>query len=309
MDNKNKKPTETDNLQIKKTYLASREIIPDTISAIEQLYHRKESCTGISTGFTDLDNMISGFQNSEFIIIGAQPSIGKTAFALTIAANMAINNKIPVGFFTLEMSGTTLLNRLIASESRISSINLRSGLLKPTDFDKFTEASGRIYEAPLYIDDTPNMKLSDLITQARIMKTKEGIEIIFIDYISLIETESECKISRYEQLSEISRSLKSLTRELNIPIVCLSHLGRQSKNKPPTLANLRKLGSIDQDADVVLFLHRDSFAGSSDEQSRNPLNIPTELIIAKQRNGPLGTIPILFLPKYTRFENFSKDSS
>jgi len=169
--------------QQKGQYRVARDIVPEVISAIENLYHRKESYTGVPTGFTELDNMTSGFQNSEFIIIGARPSIGKTALALTMAANMSIKNKIPVGFFTLEMSEMALMNRLIASESRINSTNLRSGMLKPADFHNLTEAAGRIYEAPLYIDDTPNMKLLDLRAQARRMLTKEGVKIIFVDYI------------------------------------------------------------------------------------------------------------------------------
>ncbi len=289
-------------------YRVARDIVPDAISAIEQLYHRKESYTGVPSGFPELDNMTSGFQNSEFIIIGARPSIGKTALALTMAANMAIKNKIPVGFFTLEMSEMALMNRLIASESRISSTNLRSGMLKPNDFHNLTEAAGRIYEAPLYIDDTPNMKLLDLRAQARRMLSKEGVKIIFVDYIGLIEPESKNNVPRHEQVAEISRSLKSLAREMDVPIVCLSQVGRQSEGKPPSLADLRESGSIEQDADVVMFLHREKDPGQSDGQSSGPLNIPTDLIIAKQRNGPIGTVPIVFIPKYTRFENLSRDS-
>ncbi len=289
-------------------YRVARDIVPDAISAIEQLYHRKESYTGVPTGFSELDNMTSGFQNSEFIILGARPSIGKTALALTMAANMAIKNKIPVGFFTLEMSEMALMNRLIASESRISSTNLRSGMLKPNDFHNLTEAAGRIYEAPLYIDDTPNMKLLDLRAQARRMLSKEGVKIIFVDYIGLIEPESKSNVPRHEQVAEISRSLKSLAREMDVPIVCLSQVGRQSEGKPPSLADLRESGSLEQDADVVMFLHREKDTGQSDGQSSGPVNIPTDLIIAKQRNGPIGTVPIVFIPKYTRFENLSRDS-
>ena len=294
--------------QQKGQYRVARDIVPEAISAIEKLYHRKESYTGVPTGFSELDNMTSGFQNSEFIIIGARPSIGKTALALTMAANMSIKNKIPVGFFTLEMSEMALMNRLIASESRISSTNLRSGMLKPNDFHNLTEAAGRIYEAPLYIDDTPNMKLLDLRAQARRMLTKEGVKIIFIDYIGLIEPESKSNVPRHEQVAEISRSLKSLAREMDVPIVCLSQVGRQSEGKAPSLADLRESGSIEQDADVVMFLHREKDPGQSDGQSSGPINIPTELIIAKQRNGPIGTVPIIFVPKYTRFENMSRDS-
>lgn len=294
--------------QQKGQYRVARDIVPGAISAIEQLYHRKESYTGVPTGFPELDNMTSGFQDSEFIIIGARPSIGKTALALTMAANMAIKNKIPVGFFTLEMSEMALMNRLIASESRISSEKLRSGMLKPSDFHNLTEAAGRIYEAPLYIDDSPNMKLLDLRAQARRMLSKEGVKIIFVDYIGLIEPESKNNVPRHEQVAEISRSLKSLAREMEVPIVCLSQVGRQTEGKAPSLADLRESGSIEQDADVVMFLHREKGPVQSEGQSRGTLNIPTELIIAKQRNGPIGTVPIVFIPKYTRFENLSRDS-
>ncbi len=294
--------------QQKGQYRVARDIVPEAISAIEHLYHRKESYTGVPTGFTELDNMTSGFQNSEFIVIGARPSVGKTALALTMAANMSVKNKIPVGFFTLEMSEMALMNRLIASESRINSEKLRSGMLKPSDFHNLTEAAGRIYEAPLYIDDTPNMKLLDLRAQARRMLSKEGVKIIFVDYIGLIEPESKSNVPRHEQVAEISRSLKSLAREMEVPIVCLSQVGRQSEGKAPSLADLRESGSIEQDADVVMFLHRERESTDSDDRSRGPLNITTELIIAKQRNGPIGTVPIVFIPKYTRFENFSRDS-
>ncbi len=290
-------------------YRKAKEIVPEAIAAIESLFHRKESYTGIPTGFTELDNMTSGFQNSEFIVIGARPSVGKTALALTMAANMSIKNKIPVGFFTLEMSEMALMNRLISSESRINSNKLRSGLLKPSDFHNLTEAAGRIYEAPLYIDDTPNMKILDLRAQARRMLSKEGVKIIFVDYIGLIEPESKNNVPRHEQVAEISRSLKSLAREMEIPIVCLSQVGRQSEGKAPSLADLRESGSIEQDADVVMFLHRERETGQADDHSRGPVNKPTELIIAKQRNGPIGTVPIVFIPKYTRFENLSKDST
>src|SRR6056297_3039429 len=239
------------------SYRGVHDIIAETIEAIEKLYHTKDSYTGVPSGFSDLDNMTSGFQNSEFIIIGARPSVGKTALALTMAANMSIHRKIPVGFFTLEMADMALMQRLLSSEARINSEKLRTGMLRPADFHNLTEAAGRIYEAPLYIDDTPNIKLLDLRAQARRMKSKEGIRVIFVDYIGLIEPESKNNVPRHEQVAEISRSLKSLARELELPIICLSQVGRQSEGKPPTLADLRESGSIEQDADVVMFLHRE----------------------------------------------------
>jgi replicative DNA helicase len=288
------------------TYKTAGEIISHTIEVIEKLYHTKESYTGIPSGFPALDNLTSGFQKSEFIVIGARPSVGKTAFALTMAANMAIHQKVPVGFFTLEMSDMALMQRLVASEARINSMSLRTGLLTPADFPKLTEAASRIYEAPLYIDDTPNIKLLDLRAQARRMRSQQGVQVIFIDYIGLIEPESKGNTPRHEQVAEISRSLKSLARELDIPIICLSQVGRQSEGKPPTLADLRESGSIEQDADVVMFLHRDRGNERSDEEGK-PNDVETDLIVAKQRNGPIDLVKLAFLPKYTKFESLSRE--
>jgi len=288
------------------SYRCVSEIIASTIDAIEKLYRTKDSYTGIPSGFPALDNMTSGFQKSEFIVIGARPSVGKTALALTMASNMAIKRKIPVGFFTLEMSSMALMQRLVSSEARIDSRLLRNGMLKQSDFHNLTEAAGRIYEAPLYIDDTPNMKLLDLRAQARRMKLKENVQIIFIDYIGLIEPETKGNVPRHEQVAEISRSLKSLARELSIPVVCLSQVGRQSEGKAPTLAYLRESGSIEQDADVVIFLHRYRGTEKPDEEKKD--SVTTELIVAKQRNGPVGMQKIAFIDKYTKFEPLSEES-
>jgi len=279
-------------------YKGADEIISKTIESIEKLYHNKDSYTGVPSGFVDLDTLTNGFQKSEFIIIGARPSVGKTAFAVSMAANMAVKKQIPIAFFTLEMSDQALMQRLLASEARIRSEALRSGMLRPTDFDALTEAASRIYEAPLFIDDSPNMKLLDLRAQARRMRSREKVECIFIDYIGLIEPESKGNVPRHEQVGEISRSLKSLARELEVPIICLSQVGRQSEGKAPSLADLRESGSIEQDADVVMFLHR--------EREQDAQAIETQLIIAKQRNGPIGTVPLAFVPRFTRFESFTK---
>ncbi len=296
----------TDN-QKTNSYKSMREIVPGAIESIEKVYHTKDAYTGISSGFEDLDSMTSGFQDSEFIVIGARPSVGKTALALSMAANMSIRNKIPVGFFTMEMSSMALMQRLVSSEARINSGLLRTGMLRPSDFHNLTEAAGRIYEAPLFIDDTPNIRLLDLRAQARRMKKQEGIKIIFIDYITLIGAERS-DIPRHEQIAEISRSLKALARELELPVVTLSQVRRESEGKRPTLADLRESGSIEQDADVVIFLHREK---GVDREPGSPgmNNIETEVILAKQRNGPVGTIKIAFIPKYTKFEQLSRDSS
>ncbi|WP_319561617.1 replicative DNA helicase [Marispirochaeta sp.] len=283
-------------------YKTAGEVIARTIEAIERLYHTKDSFTGIPSGFADLDKMTSGFQKSEFIVIGARPSVGKTALALTMASNMAIRSKRPIGFFTLEMSDMALMQRLVAAEARIASDILRTGMLKPSDFHKLTEAAGRIYEAPLFIDDSPNIKLLDLRAQARRMRQQEKVEAIFVDYIGLVEPENKFNVPRHEQVAETSRSLKSLARELDIPIICLSQVGRQSEGKAPSLADLRESGSIEQDADVVMFLHRDR---GEKEGTQDVNNVETELIVAKQRNGPVGTIKVAFIPKFTKFEAFS----
>jgi replicative DNA helicase len=296
----------TDNRQTL-TFKSAKEIIPKTIEAIEKLYNTKEAYSGVPSGFSDLDAMTSGFQRSELIIIGARPSVGKTALALTMAANSAIHNKTSTAFFTLEMSDMALMQRLIASEARINSENIRTGLLKPSDFHSLMEAAGRIYDAPLYIVDMPNMKLLDLRAQARRLRAQQKVEIIFVDYLTLISSENY-QLPRHEQIAEISRSLKSLARELDIPVVALSQVRRDAEGKRPTLSDLRESGSIEQDADLVMFLHRERETERKGESERSKA-IPTELIIAKQRNGPVGTVDIVFLPSYTKFESLSRAGS
>jgi len=284
------------------SFQPAKEIVSRTIEAIEKLYHTKDAYIGIPTGFTELDVLTSGFQNSEFIVIGARPSVGKTALALSMAANIAIHNKLPVGFFTLEMSSMALMQRLLASEARIKSNSLRSGFLKPSDFHKLTEAASKIYEAPLYIEDTPSLRLLDLRALARRMKHQFNVAILFVDYITLITAENR-DLPRHEQIAEISRSLKALARELDVPVVALSQVRRESEGKQPNLADLRESGSIEQDADVVIFLHRERI-GSPEQEV--PRNVETDLIVAKQRNGPVGALKIAFIPEYTKFENLSR---
>ncbi|MDR2103301.1 MAG: replicative DNA helicase [Treponema sp.] len=281
------------------SFKSAKEIIPDAIRIIENIYRSKKEYTGIPSGFDDLDKLTSGFQPSELIIIGARPSMGKTALALTMAAHISIVKKIPTAFFTLEMSDMALLQRLISSEARIESNALRTGFLKPDDMQKLFKAAGNIYEAPLYIVDMPNMKLLDLRAQARRLRAIQKVEIIFIDYLTLISSEN-FRLQRHEQIAEISRSLKSLARELNIPIVVLSQLTREAEREKPNLSAIRESGSIEQDADVVMFIHRERESEKKpDEESGE--GSKTNLILAKQRNGPVGTIEIVFLRKYTKF--------
>ncbi len=288
--------------QKQRGFQPASEIVDATMALLDKVRSKKGSdenfYTGVASGFHDLDSMTSGFQDSEFIIIGARPSVGKTALALSFVTHMAVQKRISVGFFTLEMSGPALIQRLVSQVGKINAGKLRSGLLSESDMSHLQNGFSKLYEAPLYIDDTPNMKLLDLRAQARRMKSKHDVKVIFIDYIGLIEPENKGNLPRHEQVAEISRSLKSLARELNIPIICLSQVGRQTEGKAPNLADLRESGSIEQDADVVMFLHRE----------RDPeKNSFTELIIAKQRNGPVGSLNLAFRPQFTLFEPASRE--
>lgn len=284
------------------SYIPIRDLLTPAINRIEQVFKTKESYTGIASGFPELDDMLSGFQNSELIVIGARPSIGKTALALSMAINISILQKIPCGFFTLEMSNQQIAYRVLSMEAEIGAQSLRSGYLRTADVHKLIDVADYIYEAPFYIADTPNMRLLDLRAQARRMKTQHDVKIIFIDYLSLVTSENR-NIPRHEQIAEISRSLKGLARELNIPVVALSQVTRDTEGRVPTLANIRESGSIEQDADVVIFLHREREPDRQDPNSPND-EIETQLIVAKQRNGPIGTIKIKFIPKYARFKSY-----
>lgn len=287
------------------SYHSIKDLIPEVITVIEQLSNNPNAFTGIPSGLTDLDAMTSGFQNSEFIVIGARPSVGKTALALTIASHIAINMKIPAAFFSLEMSEHALMNRIISSEAQVPGERIRTGRLRSSDLSDLMDAAGRIYEAPLYIVDMPNMKLLELRTMARRLVLERSVKIIFVDYITLI-THENAELPRWEQISAISRSLKSLARELDIPIVALSQLKREAEGKQPNLADVRESGSIEQDADLILFLHRDREINKTADQRSE--QIETELIVAKQRNGPIGKANVWFKPSFAKFVNMDRHS-
>lgn len=289
--------TLSDKNQTTKVY-GMQEIINRTIKTIDEHYKNKSSFTGIPTGFGQLDTMTSGFQNSELIILGARPSIGKTAMALSMMEHIAIDQKIPCGFFSLEMSYEMIGQRLLSQTARIPGHKIKSGMLRQDDFVKLQNAAGRCFQAPLYIVDVPNMPLLDLKAMARRLVVNQGVKIIFIDYIGLISTDNP-NAQVWEQVSEISKSLKALARELGIPIVALCQVARDAEGSEPTLAQLRGSGSIEQDADVVMFLHRDR---NKTADQTDPVQ-DAKLIVAKQRNGPTGDIEILFLSGYTKFEN------
>ncbi len=280
-----------------------KEVVNTTIEAIERLKESPDSDAygGIPTGYSDLDHMLDGLHKSEFIVVGARPSVGKTAFALNIAANMAIRSRKKVGFFTLEMSHMALMQRLLSSEAEIPSEKIRVGRLSTEQFNRLIDVASLFYETDLWIVDTPNMGMLDLRSQARRLVSRQEVEILFVDYLSLITSES-LDTPRHEQIAEISRSLKSMARELDIPIVALSQLTRDAEGTRPTLAKIRESGAIEQDADVVIFLHRGNPNKDINETASHNSMVDVEVIIAKQRNGPTGAIPMVFSPGITKFQ-------
>lgn len=285
--------------------------------AVDRIQHRVKygNVDGIKSGFAQLDDMTGGFQNSEFVVIGARPSVGKTAFAISMAINISIHRKIPTGFFSAEMTSLAIMERILAAEAHVDAKKIRNGTLRNQDTVAIIDAASRIYEGKLYIQDTPNIRLMELRSQARKMKRERGIKILFIDYISLINPEASPTTPRHEQVAEVSRSLKALARELEIPIVALSQVTRDAEGKEPNLANLRDTGSIEQDADVVILLHRDRNIDSSSQQNdfrrereeETPIVMggfsvqKTKVIVAKQRNGETGVITMGFQNQLVRF--------
>ena len=253
--------------------------------------------SGIPTGFERLDEMLTGLQQGELIVIGARPSVGKTAFALNIVHNIAIEHKVSAAFFSLEMSGRDIISRIVCMRSGIQGNKIRQNMLSTQDLSHISRSVGQIAEAPLYISDVTSMRLFDLRVQSRRLVMRENVKVVFIDYLGLIRSNDNVpkNISRFEQFSEISRSLKELARELHVPIVVLSQLNRDAEDKEPTLANIRESGAIEQDADVVLFLHR-----KSREEDH------TTLIIAKQRNGPVGKVNFIFSPDKMKFQEIAR---
>jgi replicative DNA helicase len=300
---------ELDNKRHTISYLSTEVIIPEVLAKIEENYNRKGALSGVPTGFDELDKITAGFQPQDLIIIGARPSQGKTALALSMAKHIAVQKKKPVGFFSLEMSNIQVAMRILSAEAQVNSNALRTGIIEKKDIMRLPEAAGRIHSAPLYIVDVPNMKLLDLRSQARRMRLQEKVEIIFIDYLGLIALEASSSnfIQRHEMIAEISRSLKSLARELNIPIVVLSQLNRQAADgSKPGLAVIRDSGAVEQDADLVMFIHREADAEKKAAE-QNSDSIETKLIIAKHRNGETRDIDLLFQKKYTLFVSESKD--
>lgn len=284
-------------------FMQLNEILVDAIDNIEKIFYSNEKITGIPTGFMDFDNKTAGLQNSDLILLAARPSMGKTAFALNIAENVGIRKKIPVAIFSLEMSKQQLANRLLCSEAMIDAQNLRTGQLNQDDWSKIALALASLSQAPIFIDDTPGVSSSQLRAKCRKLKLEKNIGLVIIDYLQLMSGSGR-NDSRQQEISEISRSLKSIAREINVPIIALSQLSRACETRSdhrPMLSDLRESGAIEQDADLVVFLYRDEYY-NPDTDRRNH----AELIIAKQRNGPTGIVDLLWTSAYTRFMNMDR---
>jgi replicative DNA helicase len=290
-------------------YQKAKETIKTTFEYLTDVF-KKGEFSGIRSGFDTLDNLTSGFQKNEFTVIGARPGMGKTAIALNIAANIALKHKIPTAFFSLEMSDRALLLRLISSEAKIDSKKFRDGRLTNKDFASMFVMADKIDPAPLFFVDMPHMTILDIQSMARMLRTQEKIEIIFIDYIGLISSDNPQQ-PRYNFFSEVSRSLKGLARELDIPVVALSQVGRdlEKENRMPTLADIRESGSIEQDADMVILIDKDRKQEKTQEDQAKSNEEKRRLIVAKNRNGPTGIVDLTYLKAYTKFEPYHGDNS
>ncbi len=291
--------------KIRPSFFPLRAIIKDSFKTIENLFEKKELVTGVPTGFERIDDLTSGLQKSDLIIIAGRPSMGKTAFALNIAQHAALEVGIPVAVFSLEMAKEQLALRMLASEARVDSQRLRKGFLGETDWPKLTTAAGRLSEAPLFIDDTPAITALEMKAKARRLKAEMGLGLIVLDYLQLMRG-GTYKDSREQEISEISRSLKALAKELSVPVIALSQLNRKVEdrtNRRPQMSDLRESGAIEQDADLIAFIYRDEVYNKSDD---NPDKGIAEIIIGKQRNGPTGVVKLAFLEKFTCFENLAR---
>ena len=286
-------------------YVPIKQVVLNALERIEKAAKSKGVVTGIPTGFIDLDYKLSGLQPSDLILIAARPSMGKTAFVLNIAQYVAFKKEKGVAIFSLEMSKEQLVNRLFALESQVDSQALRTGNLKDSDWEKLIEGAGIIGKSNMIIDDTPGISVSELRSKCRKYKLEHDIQLIIIDYLQLMSGSAGGRSeSRQQEISEISRSLKALARELNVPVVALSQLSRAVEARPdkrPMLSDLRESGAIEQDADVVMFIYRDEYYNKDSEKKRQ-----AEIIVAKQRNGPVGTVDLAWLADYTKFANLSR---
>lgn len=285
-------------------YVPIKDVVINALDKIEKASKQKGSVTGIATGFVDLDYQMAGLQPSDLILIAARPSMGKTAFVLNIAQYVAIHSQLTTAIFSLEMSKEQLVNRMFSLESRVDAQKLRSGNLTDADWEMLIEGAGNVGRSKLIIDDTPGISISELRSKCRKYKLEHDLKLVIIDYLQLMSGSGRSSESRQQEISDISRSLKALARELNVPVVALSQLSRAVEQRPdhrPMLSDLRESGAIEQDADVVMFIYRDDYYNKDSEMKG-----VSEIIVAKQRNGPIGTVNLVWLPQYTRFANMEK---
>ncbi|MBA3340430.1 MAG: replicative DNA helicase [Gemmatimonadaceae bacterium] len=290
-------------------FMRIKELLWPTMERIELLQRGGESVTGVASGFKDLDEITAGFQQSDLIIIAARPSMGKTAFVLNIAQNAALDGNVPVAIFSLEMSKEQLVQRLLTSEGRVDAQRLRKGRLHDDEFVRLGRAAGILSHAPIWIDDTPGITLLEMRSKARRLKVDNNIGLVVVDYLQLMQGPGNPE-SRQQEISYISRSLKSLARELRVPVVALSQLSRApeqraAEHKRPQLSDLRESGAIEQDADLVMFIYRQEMYDGPTDKDGNSLEGRAEIIVGKQRNGPTGLVNLYFNKTFTRFENYS----
>ena len=285
-------------------FVPIRQIVMNAMDSIEKASHNKGNVTGVATGFLDLDYRTAGMQPSDLILVAARPSMGKTAFVLNIAQYVAFKQAKTVAIFSLEMSKEQLVNRLFSMESKVDSQHLRTGNLSDVEWEKLIESAGAIGKSNLIIDDTPGISISELRSKCRKYKLEHNLEMIIIDYLQLMSGSGRSTDSRQQEISDISRSLKALARELHVPVIALSQLSRAVEQRPdhrPMLSDLRESGAIEQDADVVMFIYRDDYYNKDTEKKGI-----AEIIIAKQRNGPIGTVELVWLPDFTKFANLQR---
>jgi replicative DNA helicase len=289
-----------------------KDLVKRAIGTIEEFHQRQGMLTGIGSGFADLDKMTSGFHGGEMIVIAARPSMGKTSLAMNIAEHVAVEERLPVGVFSLEMTAESLVLRMLCSRSRVNLRSVRDGFLAERDFPKLTGSAGKLAGAPLFIDDTPALSILQLRAKARRMVQQYGVKLFVIDYLQLLHSTSRRAENRQQEIADISNGIKALAKELSVPVIVLSQLNRElekDKNRKPRLSDLRESGAIEQDADLVALLYKPSGGDEDEPTSVEQEAVAVNVLIAKQRNGPTGDVALTFLKSYTRFESAAKVSA
>ncbi|HQJ45165.1 MAG: replicative DNA helicase [Ignavibacteriales bacterium UTCHB2] len=307
LDSAERKIFEITETHLQRSFQTMDRAVRDALEYIEAIHSQKERKFSVPTGFYELDEILGGFQKSDLVIVAARPSMGKTAFALTLARNAAIDHKIPIGIFSLEMSTMQLIIRMLCAEGRLNAHYVRTGKLPSEEGVKLSKNAHKLIEAPLYVDDSPSQTVLEIRAKARRLKAEKNIGMIIIDYLQLMQGPPKAE-SREREISHISRSLKALAKELNIPVIALAQLNRAVEtrsDKRPQLSDLRESGSIEQDADVVIFLNRPEYYGIEKDENGDPTEGIAEIVVGKQRNGPTGIVKLAFIKEYARFENLA----